>query len=69
MEQISKEKLLELVDRVSPYNSEAIILLPYNIQQDIIDLCKEIGVDYHTPPKDILLDNDKIYIMPKEVVW
>lgn len=26
------------------------------------------NVDYHTLPKDILLDNDKIYIMPKEVV-
>ena len=69
MDELNKEKLLSLIDKVSLYNSKVFILLPYNIRQDIIDLCKEIGVDYHTLPKDILIDNDKIYIMPKEVVW
>lgn len=66
MDELNKEKLLSVIDKISPYNSKVFILLPYNIRQDIIDLCEEMCMDYRILAKDIMADSDKIYIIPKE---
>lgn len=65
---IDTEKILDLINRVNPCNTpqEFMLILPYNCPQKIINLCKDNGFEYCLCYKDKIIDDDKIYIIPKE---